>query len=77
MAIMLRSRQQIAKMREAGRLVAETFELLKPHVQPGITTRELDRMAEKINEKLYLHVKGEILFQRITTQIFLYFVACD
>src|SRR5947208_3083055 len=29
MAILLRSRQQIAKMREAGRLVAETFELLR------------------------------------------------
>jgi len=47
MAVSLRSRQQIALLREAGRLVAETFELLKPHVQPGITTRELDRMAEK------------------------------
>jgi methionyl aminopeptidase len=47
MAVSLRSRQQIALLREAGRLVAETFELLKSHVQPGITTRELDRMAEK------------------------------
>jgi methionyl aminopeptidase len=47
MAVSLRSRQQIGLLREAGRLVAETFELLKPHVQPGITTRELDRMAEK------------------------------
>jgi methionyl aminopeptidase len=47
MAVSLRSRQQIALLREAGRLVAETFELLKPHVQPGTTTRELDRMAEK------------------------------
>jgi methionyl aminopeptidase len=47
MAILLRSRQQIAKMREAGRLVAETFELLRPHVRPGVTTRELDQIAEK------------------------------
>jgi methionyl aminopeptidase len=47
MAIVLRSRQQIAKMREAGRLVAETFELLRPHVRPGVTTRELDQIAEK------------------------------
>ncbi len=38
MAILLRSRQQIAKMREAGRLVAETFELLRPHVRPGVNT---------------------------------------
>jgi methionyl aminopeptidase len=47
MAISLRNRQQIALLREAGRLVAETFELLKPHVRPGVTTIELDRMAEK------------------------------
>ena len=46
MAILLRSRQQITKMREAGRLVAETFELLRPHIRPGVTTRELDRIAE-------------------------------
>jgi methionyl aminopeptidase len=47
MAILLRSRQQIAKMREAGRLVAETFELLRSHVRPGVSTRELDQIAEK------------------------------
>jgi methionyl aminopeptidase len=46
MAVLLRSRQQIAHMREAGRLVAETFEKLRPHVRPGVTTRELDRIAE-------------------------------
>ena len=47
MSIVLRSRQQIARMREAGRLVAETFELLRPHVRPGVTTHELDQLAEK------------------------------
>lgn len=47
MAILLRSRQHIAEMREAGRLVAQTFEILRPHIRPGVTTRELDRIAEK------------------------------
>jgi methionyl aminopeptidase len=47
MAVLLRSRQQIAKMREAGRLVAEAFEMLRPHIRPGVTTKELDRLAEK------------------------------
>jgi methionyl aminopeptidase len=46
MAITLKSKQQIAQLREAGRLVAQTFELLRPHVVAGITTAELDRMAE-------------------------------
>jgi methionyl aminopeptidase len=47
MPILLRSRPQIAKMREAGQLVAQAFEVLRPHVRPGVTTRELDRIAEE------------------------------
>ena len=47
MAIVLRSREQIAKLREAGRLVAQTYEVLRPRVVPGVTTRELDRIAEE------------------------------
>ncbi len=47
MAVLLRSRRQIEKMREAGRLVAQTFEHLRPHVLPGRTMRELDRLAEQ------------------------------
>jgi len=34
-------------MARAGELVAETIALLGEHVQPGITTAELDRMAEE------------------------------
>jgi methionyl aminopeptidase len=34
-------------MREAGRIVAETHRLLKQALVPGITTAELDRMAEE------------------------------
>ncbi len=33
-------------MREAGRIVAETHRLMKQAVKPGITTRELDAIAE-------------------------------
>ncbi len=46
MAVMLKSRQEIAQLREAGRLVAQTYEVLRPHVQPGISTAELDKIAE-------------------------------
>jgi len=34
-------------MRTAGRIVAEVLELMKETVKPGITTIELDRLAEK------------------------------
>ena len=46
MAILLKSRQEIAHLREAGRLVAQTYEVLRPHVVPGVTTGELDKIAE-------------------------------
>ncbi|HEY7849291.1 MAG TPA: M24 family metallopeptidase, partial [Ktedonobacterales bacterium] len=46
MAIIIKTPEQIAKLREAGRIVAETYEELRPHVQPGVTTAELDRLAE-------------------------------
>src|SRR5215470_3618977 len=46
MAVMLKSRQEVAYLREAGRVVAETYEALRPHVLPGISTAELDHIAE-------------------------------
>lgn len=46
MAVILKSRQEIGYLREAGRLVAETFEVLRPYVVPGVSTAELDKIAE-------------------------------
>lgn len=45
--IILKSERELALMREAGRLVAETMELLKREIRPGVTTGELDRLAEE------------------------------
>ncbi|HEX5861477.1 MAG TPA: type I methionyl aminopeptidase [Nocardioides sp.] len=44
--IELKSPEQIALMRVAGLLVGETLELLRAAVRPGITTGELDALAE-------------------------------
>lgn len=45
--ITLKSEREIALMREAGRLVAEVHALLEEHVRPGVSTWELDEIAEK------------------------------
>lgn len=45
MAVELKSAKEIAAMREAGRIVAETFARIEPHVKPGVSLRELDRIA--------------------------------
>ncbi len=43
--IVLKSKNEIATMREAGRIVAETLEGLRPLVKPGVSTEELDAFA--------------------------------
>lgn len=45
--IPVKTRREIALMREAGRHVAEILQELVLLVQPGVTTKELDRFAEK------------------------------
>ena len=46
MAVMLKSKQEIAQLREAGRIVAQTYDVLRPYVKPGVSTGELDKIAE-------------------------------
>lgn len=45
--------REIELMREAGRIVALTHQELKKHVHPGITTKELDVIAER-----FIHRQG-------------------
>ena len=49
--IILKSNREIEKLREAGRVVAETHAFLKELIAPGITTGELDRRAEEFIRK--------------------------
>jgi methionyl aminopeptidase len=44
--IEIKTPEQIGRMRVAGRLVGETLELLRDAVRPGVTTLELDTLAE-------------------------------
>lgn len=45
--IILKTTEEIEVMARASKLVAETLEFLKMHIRPGITTEELDRLAEE------------------------------
>ncbi len=45
MGITIKTPDEIEKMRVAGRLAAEVLEILVPHVKPGVTTEDLDRIA--------------------------------
>jgi methionyl aminopeptidase len=45
--IIRKSQQEIETMARAGAVVADTLALLEEHIQPGITTGELDEIAEE------------------------------
>lgn len=44
--IVLKTRREIEQMRQSGRIVAEVLDILAERVAPGVTTAELDRLAE-------------------------------
>lgn len=46
--IVIKSKSELALMRQAGRIVARTLAELKQYVRPGVTTYELDQLAQRI-----------------------------
>jgi methionyl aminopeptidase len=48
---MRRNRDELAKMRRAGRVVAEIHEATRAVIRPGVTTEEIDRVAREVLEK--------------------------
>ncbi len=47
MAIIIKTDDQLKKMADANRIVAQTHELLERHIKIGVTTKELDKIAEE------------------------------
>jgi len=53
--IELKNANQLERMRNAGRIVGETLRLMRELAKPGVTTIELDRMAEE-----YIRAQGAV-----------------
>lgn len=53
MTVQIKTPQEIEKMRVAGRLAAEVLEMIAPHIQPGVTTDELNQRCHDyiVNEQ--------------------------
>lgn len=47
MSIIVKTDEEIALMRQAGRIVAEVLDVLRSRIRPGMRTRELDVIAEE------------------------------
>ena len=53
--VIIKSKQQVEQLRKAGRIVAETYEVIRPYLKPGVTTAEIDKIAEE-----YIRRRGAI-----------------
>jgi len=51
MSITIKTPEEIAKMRVAGRLAAEVLEMIEPYVKPGVTTEYLDNLCHDYIEQ--------------------------
>lgn len=47
MSILIKTPEEIQKMRVAGKLAAEVLEMIEPHVQAGITTNQLNEICHQ------------------------------
>jgi len=45
MGIQIKSREDVDKMRLAGRLASEVLDFITPHVVPGVSTARLDELC--------------------------------
>ena len=61
--ILAKSQKDLDKMREVGELIAEVREALRGMVEPGITTLELNEVAEK----MMLEPRRETGISRLST----------
>jgi methionyl aminopeptidase len=50
-SVIRKAPEQLAKMREAGRVVAEMHEKIREAVRPGVTTLELDAIARDVIDR--------------------------
>ena len=49
--VILKQPDEIDKARASSRIVAEVLNVLREKIQPGVTTRELDKIAEEVAQK--------------------------
>ena len=63
MAVTIKSAREIALMREAGRLLGIVHEELGRAIRPGMSTKDIDRLGEKLIRSFgctpnFLHYQG-------------------
>lgn len=58
--IYIKSKNEIDLMRTAGKVIANLFEVLERAIKPGVTTLELDRIAEEFIIKMVVNLLSKV-----------------
>ncbi|NND92043.1 MAG: type I methionyl aminopeptidase [Granulosicoccus sp.] len=69
MSISLKTPEQIAKMRIAGRLAAEVLDMITEHVVPGVTTEELNTLCHDHIVNVQKAIPGTLGYKGFTKSI--------
>ncbi len=60
MAVLIKTPEEIEKMRVSARLAAELLEIIKPHVLPGVSTDDLDRICHEYTLKVQKAIPANV-----------------
>jgi len=69
MAIQIKSQDEIAKMRVAGKLACDVLEMISPHVKAGITTDELNTLCAEYTEKVQQAISAPLNYHNFPKSI--------
>ena len=69
MAIKIKSQDEIAKMRVAGKLACDVLEMIAPHVKAGITTDELNTLCADYTEKVQEAISAPLNYHNFPKSI--------
>jgi methionyl aminopeptidase len=69
MAITIKSQEEIAKMRIAGKLAAEVLEMIAPHVKAGITTDALNTLCAEYTDKVQEAISAPLNYHHFPKSI--------
>src|SRR5947207_15007727 len=69
MQVTIKTPEEQAKMRTAGRLAAEVLDMIAEHVVPGVTTEELDRLCHDYIVNVQRSVPAHLNYRRLPKTI--------
>lgn len=69
MSIVIKTPEEIEKMKVAGKLAADVLEMIEPHVKAGVTTNELNDLCAEYTEKVQQAISAPLNYHNFPKSI--------